>query len=54
MNFLVCYPVKDVNRGAFVDEDFFHCIIFYFNSDDHRVILLMIEAMKVIGGMRRL
>ena len=48
MKFLVCCPIKDVNRTALVDEDLFDCVIFYFNGDDHRVILLVIEAVKVV------
>ena len=59
MQFLVCCPVKDVDGTALVDKDFFNYVIFYFNSDDHRVVLLVVEAMEVViregyGGMRRL
>ena len=32
-----------------VDEDFFDCIIFYFNSDDHRVVLLVVEVVEVVA-----
>jgi len=48
LKFLVCCPVKDVNRAALVDEEFFYCIIFYFDGDDHRVVLLVIEAVEVV------
>jgi len=48
LKFLVCCPVKDVDGIALVDEDFFDCVIFYFNSDDHRVVLLVVEAVEVV------
>jgi len=48
LEFLVGGPVKDVNGAALVDKDFLNGVIFDFNSDDHGVILLMVEAMKVI------
>ena len=41
-------PIEDVDRAALVDEDYLDCIIFYFNGDDHRVILLVIEALKIV------
>ena len=31
-----------------VDEEFFDCIIFYFDSADHRVVLLVIEVVEVV------
>jgi len=48
LKFLICWPVNDVDGTALVDEDFFDCVIFYFNSDDHRVVLLVVEAVEVI------
>ena len=48
MKFLICCPVKDFDETALVNEDFFDCVIFYFNSDDHRVVLLVVEAVKVV------
>ena len=41
-------PVEDVNGAALVNKDFLNGVVFYFNSDDHGVILLMVEAMKVV------
>jgi len=59
LKFLVRSPIKDVNGAALIDEDFLDCVVFYFNGDDHRVILLVIKALKIVvregyGGMRRL
>jgi len=48
LKLLVCCPVKDVDGTALVDEDFFDCIILYFNSDDHRVVLLVVEVVEVV------
>jgi len=48
LKFLECCPVKEVDETALVDEDFFDCIIFYVNSDDHRVVLLVVEAVEVV------
>ena len=48
MEFLVSGPVKDINRAAPINKDFLNSIIFDFNSDDHGVILLVVEAVKVI------
>ena len=48
LKFLICCPVEDVNGAALVDEDFFDCVVFDFNSDAHRVILLVIEVMEVV------
>jgi len=31
-----------------VDEDFLDCVVFYFNDDDHRFILLVIKALKIV------
>ena len=41
-------PVENVNGAALVDKDFLNGVIFDFNGDYHRVILLMVEAMKVV------
>ena len=48
LEFLVCCPIKDVDGTALVNEDFLDDIVFYLNGDDHRVILLVIKAMKVV------
>jgi len=48
LEFLVGGLVEDVNGAALVDKDFFNGVVFDFNSDDHGVILLMIETMKVV------
>ena len=31
-----------------VDEDFLDCVVFDFDGDDHRVILLVIKALKIV------
>ena len=48
LKFLARSPIEVVNRAALVDEDFLDCVVFYFNGDDHRVILLVIEALKIV------
>jgi len=48
LEFLVGGPVEHVNGAALVDKDFLNGVVFDFNSDDHGVILLMVEAMKVV------
>ena len=48
LEFLVGGPVEDVDGATLVDEDFLNGVIFDFNSDDHKVILLMVKAMKVV------
>jgi len=48
LEFLVGGPVEDVNGAALVDKGFLNDVVFIFNSDDHVVILLMVEAMKVV------
>jgi len=48
LEFLVGGPVEDVNGAALVDKDFLNGVVFDFNSDDLGVILLMVEAMKVV------
>jgi len=48
LKLLVCCPVKDVDGTALVDKDFFDCIILYFNSDDHKVVLLVVKAVEVV------
>jgi len=42
LKLMVCCPVEDVDETALVDEDFFNCVVFYFNSIDHRVVLLVV------------
>ena len=48
MEFLVGGPVEDVNGAALVNKDFVNDVVFDFNRDDHGVILLVVEAMKVV------
>ena len=48
LKLLVCCPVEDVDETVLVDEDFFNCVVFYFNSDDHRVVLLVVEVVEVV------
>ena len=48
LKFLVCGLVEDVNGAALVNKDFLNGVVFDFNSDDHGVILLVVEAMKVV------
>jgi len=48
LEFLVGGLVEDVNGAALVDKDFLNGVVFDFNSDDHGVIFLMVEAMKVV------
>ena len=48
LEFLVGGPVENVNGATLVDKDFLNGAVFDFNSDDHGVILLMVEAMKVV------
>ena len=48
LEFLICYPGEDVNEAALVDKNFIDCVVFYFNSDDHGVVLLVIEVVEVI------
>jgi len=52
LKFLVGGPVENVNGATLINKDFLNGVVFDFNSDDHGVILLMVEAMKVIicGG----
>jgi len=45
---LVSGPVEDVNRAALINKDFLNNIILDFDSDDHGVILLVVEAVEVI------
>jgi len=48
LEFLVGGPVENVNGAALVDKDFLNGVVFDFNDADHGVILLMVEAMKVV------
>jgi len=45
---LICGPVEDVDRAALVNKDFLNGVVFDFNSDDHGVVLLVVEAVKVV------
>jgi len=48
LEFLVSGLVEGINRAALIKKDFLNSIIFDFNSDDHRVILLVVEVVEVI------
>ena len=48
LEFLVSGPVEDIDGAALINEDFLNSVVFDFNSDNHGVILLMVEAVKVI------
>jgi len=48
LKFLVGGPVEDINGAALINKDFLNNVVFDFNSDNHGVILLMVEAMKVV------
>jgi len=57
LEFLIGGPIENVDRATLVDEDFLNGIVFDFNSDDHGVVLLVVEVVlfvKMMGGMRRL
>jgi len=45
---LICGPVEDVDRAALVNKDFLDCVVLDLSSDDHRVVLLVVEAVKVV------
>ena len=45
---MICGPVEDVNRSALINKDFLDCIVFDLNSDDHGVVLSVVEAVKVV------
>jgi len=48
LKFLVGGLVEDINRAAMINEDFFNSVVLDFDRDNHGVILLMVEAMKVV------
>ena len=48
LEFLISGPVENVDRAALVDEDFLDGVVFNCNIDDHGVILLVVEVVKVI------
>jgi len=48
LEFLVCCPIEDVDGTALVNEDFLDDVVFYLDGDDHRVILLVIKAIKIV------
>jgi len=50
LKFLVGGPVEDINGAALIHEDFLNSVVLDFNSDNHGVILLIVEAMKVVIG----
>jgi len=45
---LVSGPIEDVSRAALINMDFLNSIILDFDSDDHGVILLVVEVVEVI------
>jgi len=48
LELLIGGPVENVNRATLVDKDFFNGVVFNFNSDDHGVVLLVVDAVKVV------
>jgi len=48
LEFLIGGPVEDVDRAALVNKDFLNGVVFDFNSDDHGVVLLVVDAVKVV------
>jgi len=48
LEFLICGPVEDVDKAALVNKDFLNDIVFDFNNDDHGVVLLVVEVVKVV------
>jgi len=42
LELLVCCPVEYVNRTALVYKDFFNGVVFYFDCNGHRVVLLVV------------
>jgi len=40
--------VEDLDRAALVNKDFLNDVVFDFNNDDHGVVLLVVEAVKVV------
>jgi len=48
LKFLVGGLAEDINRVALINKDFLDSVIFDFNSDDHGVIFLVVEAVEVI------
>jgi len=48
LEFLIGGLVENVNRAALVDKDFLNGVVFDVNSDDHFVVLLVVEAVKVV------
>ena len=45
---MICGLVEDVNRASLVNKDFLDCVVFDLNNDDHGVVLLVVEAVKVV------
>jgi len=48
LEFLVCCPIEDVDGTTLVNEEFLDDIFFYLDGNDHRVILLLIKAVKIV------
>ena len=48
LEFLVSGPVEVINRAALINKDFLNSIFLDFDSDDHGVILLVVEVVEVI------
>ena len=48
LEFFIGGPVENVNRAALVDKDFLNGVVFDFNRDDHGVVLLVVEVVKVV------
>ena len=48
LEFLISFLVEDVNGAALVHKDFLNYVVFDFNSDDHGVVLLVVEVVEVV------
>ena len=45
---MVSGPVEDVDRTALVDKHLLDRIVFEFDRDDHGIVLLVVDAVKII------
>jgi len=48
LEFLIRSPIENEDGATLVDEDFLDCVIFYFDGDDHTIILLVIKTLKIV------
>jgi len=42
------WPNRGCRRSCLGREDFLDCVVFYFDGDDHKVILMVIMALKIV------